>query len=343
MKVELWGTFSVRDHLRERPFVAEVLLYDRLMIPRPTTLKEEEPGPGEEDEVTRWRRQGWQPERLRELLDILGEGDLAVELPWGKLVRKDWYDLYHGSGLEQIGARRTEVAESAKREVEMAKWAAPDQAPFVATGGLIASYVANEAQNDVARRVVALAKTPGVPIEPVIAYSSYTDFHGEQALQPAASPLPPEALRPYAMFGWEFFVPEDANKSDHALLRDAIKLASRPDFRETRQSFHGWLKQMHDGAVDPATAREELLRMLEEYRSIVRGSGLRTAVRYAAKAAPVLAPLAGLLGAEVGMGVGVAVGGAALTVDWLVPKSKSDERVRPAALVYEATRFFGKK
>src|SRR2546426_7906676 len=56
-----------------------------------------------------WRRQGWQPERLRELLDILGEGDLAVELPWGKLVRKDWYDLYHGSGLERSEEHTSEL------------------------------------------------------------------------------------------------------------------------------------------------------------------------------------------------------------------------------------------
>jgi hypothetical protein len=36
-RIELWGTFSVKDHLRERAFVAEVLLYDRLVIPRPPT------------------------------------------------------------------------------------------------------------------------------------------------------------------------------------------------------------------------------------------------------------------------------------------------------------------
>lgn len=35
MPRELWGTFSVADHLRERAFVAEILLYDRLVIPVP--------------------------------------------------------------------------------------------------------------------------------------------------------------------------------------------------------------------------------------------------------------------------------------------------------------------
>ena len=33
MSTEVWGTFSVQDHLAERAFIADVLLYDRLVIP----------------------------------------------------------------------------------------------------------------------------------------------------------------------------------------------------------------------------------------------------------------------------------------------------------------------
>jgi hypothetical protein len=40
MAIELWGTFSVRDHLVDRAFVADVLLYDRLVLP---TLPEQTP------------------------------------------------------------------------------------------------------------------------------------------------------------------------------------------------------------------------------------------------------------------------------------------------------------
>ncbi len=43
--VSLWGTFSVVDHLRRRPFVADVLLYDRLVVPVPDG----------DEEVKRWR------------------------------------------------------------------------------------------------------------------------------------------------------------------------------------------------------------------------------------------------------------------------------------------------
>lgn len=342
MKTELWGTFSVRDHLRKRPFVTEVLLYDHLMIPRPPTPEEEELEPGEKTQGRGWPEE-WEPNKLRELLNILREEDLAVELPWGKQARQDWSKLYHGHNLDDLGAKRTEVVEAAKHEIEMAKLNAPDQAAFIATGGLIALYITNAVHNDVARRLVTLTRKPGVEIEPVIAYGSYENFRQEQRLRPADTKPPADSLCPYALFGWEFFVPDDTDKSDHDLLRAAVKLASRTEFRETRQSFHGWLKKMHDGSHDPEAARTEMLKMLKDYRDFVSGSGIKTTVRYVAKVAPVLAPLAALLGDVTGIGVGMAVGGASLLVERLLPEKAPDDRVRPAALVYDARRFFGKK
>lgn len=49
MSRERWGTFSVKDHQRKRAFVAETLLYDRLIIPYP-------PNP---EERKRWSEQKW--------------------------------------------------------------------------------------------------------------------------------------------------------------------------------------------------------------------------------------------------------------------------------------------
>lgn len=343
MQTELWGTFSVRDHLRKRPFVTEVLLYDRLMIPRPPTPEEEPLEPDVDEEGAKWP-EDWKPQQLRELLNILQEEDLAVELPWGKLARQDWSKLYHGQNLDDLGAKRTELAVAAKHEIEMAKMNTPDQAPYLATGGLIAMYITNAVHNDVAQHLVTLTRKPGVEIEPVIAYGSYQDFKQEQGLRRAEPKRAPDDLRPYALFGWEFFVPEDTEKTDHDLLRAAVNLASRKDFRETRQSFHGWLKKMHDGSHDPEAARQEMLKMLKEYRDFARGAGIKTAVRYAAKVVPVVAPLAGLVVGDVAnIGAGVVAGGASLMVEWLLPKRAADDRIRPAALVCEARRFFGKK
>ena len=79
MAFETWGTFSVADHLEEKAFVADVLLYDRLVLPVPDSKERE-----------RWETLGRQPEVLDRKLRILEEashsrrpGPLLVErLPW---------------------------------------------------------------------------------------------------------------------------------------------------------------------------------------------------------------------------------------------------------------------
>jgi hypothetical protein len=69
---EIWGTFSVKDHCHKRPFIADLMLYDRLVIPIPPK--------GDADEYERWRTNNWKPARLNACLDRLG--DLAVTVPW---------------------------------------------------------------------------------------------------------------------------------------------------------------------------------------------------------------------------------------------------------------------
>ena len=60
---EMWGTFSVDDHLRRRAFVAEMVLYDRLVVPVPPT--------DDGEELRAWRDRGWEPERAKETVDLL--------------------------------------------------------------------------------------------------------------------------------------------------------------------------------------------------------------------------------------------------------------------------------
>jgi len=72
MSHELWGTYSVKDHCEPKAFVADIMLYDRLVIPFPP----------DEDERHRWARpeNNWNPGLLEEQLKILG--DQARPIPW---------------------------------------------------------------------------------------------------------------------------------------------------------------------------------------------------------------------------------------------------------------------
>ncbi|HEX2746014.1 MAG TPA: hypothetical protein VHN16_16650 [Streptosporangiaceae bacterium] len=49
MTRQIWGCYSVADHLERRAFVADLLLYDRLVVPTPSA-----------DDLDRWDKQ-WDP------------------------------------------------------------------------------------------------------------------------------------------------------------------------------------------------------------------------------------------------------------------------------------------
>lgn len=85
---ELWGTFSVQDHGRPGAFVAEVLLFDKLVIPVPATARD---GLGPADalrEIEHWKASGWNPRRQQQLLAILG--DRAQPIPWSAGLQAQW-------------------------------------------------------------------------------------------------------------------------------------------------------------------------------------------------------------------------------------------------------------
>jgi hypothetical protein len=71
---ELSGTFAVDDHLRQRAFVAETVLFDRLIVPRPP--------PDDEEQYAEWVAAGWRPKELEEKLAALE--DLAIGVPHGR-------------------------------------------------------------------------------------------------------------------------------------------------------------------------------------------------------------------------------------------------------------------
>ncbi|MDJ0631397.1 MAG: hypothetical protein QNJ44_24305 [Rhodobacter sp.] len=78
---EYWATYSVKDHLEERAFVADVMLYDRIVVPHPPDDKER----------ARWAGNGWDPDRLDNLLEIIGP-DRSRKIPWDDNHKQEWQD-----------------------------------------------------------------------------------------------------------------------------------------------------------------------------------------------------------------------------------------------------------
>ena len=91
MGKQVWGTFSVKDHCDPSAFVAEVMLYDRLVIPIP-------PDAGER---ARWESERWNPARLDTILEILG--DRAYPVTWDASRQTSWRNRYEAG--KSVAAR----------------------------------------------------------------------------------------------------------------------------------------------------------------------------------------------------------------------------------------------
>ncbi|MEM9472432.1 MAG: hypothetical protein AAGA00_10750 [Pseudomonadota bacterium] len=78
---EYWATYSVKDHLAARAFVADVMLYDRVVVPHPPN----------DVERANWAKEGWDPDRLDHLLEIIGP-DRSRAIPWDDHQKQAWQD-----------------------------------------------------------------------------------------------------------------------------------------------------------------------------------------------------------------------------------------------------------
>jgi hypothetical protein len=91
MPIERWATFAVNDHLQDNSFVADVLLYDKLVVPYPP--------PDDSEELKRWQVEEWSPAWLDSLREILG--DLVEPVPWNEYRRSQFSDRWKSA--EQAG------------------------------------------------------------------------------------------------------------------------------------------------------------------------------------------------------------------------------------------------
>lgn len=82
MSIERWGAFSVVDHKDARKLAADVLLYDRLVLPTPPAWDRE-----------RWFNEKWDPEGLERRIAQLG--DAAIPATWDLGRQKQWEEKFH--------------------------------------------------------------------------------------------------------------------------------------------------------------------------------------------------------------------------------------------------------
>jgi len=321
---ELCATFSVKDHTYPGAFIAEVLLYDRLIIP---VIATEANGLTKEQarkEWDRWKssKKGWDPARQKQLVGILKNKlqDRVIEVPWTPVLQAEWKakrnDPTHDApeSLEKLVARRLD---NARRD------------GYFLTGDILQQFAP------------AMAKTV-VAVSP---FRSLKDLETRASVRPVGGgvgvePLPAASLM--TVLGFELFVPGDPDRNDFDLLSEAAEVASDPAYRTKRTALYLWqqrfIAQGKTDAVSIKTALKEMRGLVTDLRKETGWKWLKHVFTFFKGGADV-AKIAHPVAAEVG-GTLLSIG--AYAVDQALGGGEVDALGKPAAaLVMDAQKRIG--
>jgi hypothetical protein len=310
MPFQTWGTFSVTDHLGPRAFVADVVLYDRLVIPVPDV-----------EERKRWTDLGRRPDVLDRKLRILEE---LAESPEDSLVQRlNWTSKFRNFLDTAYQYERDEA-----RDTTNPAWAAA-----------LDRYVLVDAMRS---GTLGEVSTPEI----VPAYTSYRALNRDFKLRtvPAERVARPDD-RLVGVIGWEFFVPEDSALDDDSLLKQAVRLVQDDGFRAAREKFHEFRREATRLNASPEQFLEELEGKLLAYqKATARAAGARVKTT-TLRAFELVAASVGLAAAIASMPP-VTIAAAALTlagvgVDIGWRNQEPGEAPKAVAMFHDARGHFG--
>ena len=324
---QLWGTFSVVDHLRPDAFVSDVLVYNRLVVPVPP-----------DDAVDAWEQARWEPGRQRTILDILRDGDQrrVEEIPWGPERREEYQ--------AQISHMKSDLAAGVAFDVAMIQSfqpVGPGTREQLATRMALVDY--RSEQRDVAK----IAGIPPSPVDIVAAYGNQQEFISDTGAEPTDDSASPGDL--LGAFALPFAVPADVGGADLDTLKRAVEYANQPQVQQYRQAFHRWRNRMVREGKSPVDAAKDLQHEINAYASWARSRGHAQIIRRACVVAGVGVGLAAALLPVVGLPIAAAAtGAAAVGTPFLGPAAtrlfygrlKAFDAARsPGALFWEAQHF----
>ena len=336
---EMWGTFAVDDHRRQKAFVAETILFDRLVIPVP---------PDEDDaRLQKWEKEGWDPRKLSEIVKRLE--DLAVPLPWGEAREAEWRTAYDERFPKRKAEQRFRLAENVKFDVAVVREAdSPSRimSRFVLVNALNPAY-----DTLIYEQMSRLELNPADTPEVMIGYGSFSNFQRDIPLhigphQPGATHTGSDSkakLDANLLARWNFLVPDDTGLTNEHLLSKAVKLSRHSEFRDSRREFHSWRRKLlkHRATVEQATA--EMERCLKVYTGIIAKRKRRNAVRTALQVLAATVPLADFAVDHLGSVSAVAFGVGSIVADQLLQEPTLGTREKCGALVYDSRKAFGWK
>lgn len=262
MNRQRWGTFSVRDHLVRNAYVADVLLYDRLVIPYPPNTEER----------NRWFERGWQPDLQEKKLQILG--DLGYATPWDDQ-KKDYYFQKRRNAFNRDVAFDLANVQAAIRD---------KMDPYYMTRIVLAQEGLPPIPDSVSK-VWAMAAYPAMNY-----YADDRHLRTEEDRREVLNML----------ISNRFLVPDDSAIDPDDLLKEAIQLASKDETRKKREALYKWQDTIIEEQIPPDEAIREMEDLLEQYNKVLRNAKTKMVYKYSFLAIEVGLGLAGTtLGAPI--------------------------------------------
>ena len=316
---ELWGTFSVRDHCRRGAFIAEVLLYDQLVLPVVSTADDFEREAQQKgvkvdaaklarQEWERWTKAGWDPARQTLLTIILKNKDRVALIPWTLDRQTEWKAKM---AAEFSNARRN---------------------GFFMTGSVLQRFAP------------VMAKT-------IVAVSQYHDLDelrksgGIRQLVPH-EPLQASAL--LAVLGHELLLPGDPDEDNFRYLEEALDISSDPMYRERRRNLFEWQQQfVREGVTDAPSIKAAIDHMKALVNDIRTANERQKRWRWAKRffnflgVSAKVAALGGPATACYAAGGGAIASFGAFVVDEATPKARVEAGMAAATLVLDAQTKLG--
>jgi hypothetical protein len=238
---ELCATFSVKDHTLPGAFIAEVLLYDRLIIPIPPRIRDGVTKEEADQEWNRWKSKGWDPARQTQLIAILKhnlEDDRIIEAPWTSHLQTEW--------RKSMTKPDKDIPETLHAAVEADLNHARHHG-YVLTGHILQQFAP------------AMAKT----VVAVSTFRSLKDLMQRTPIQ-RAPPKRVDAQSLMAVLGFELFVPNDSDSNDFDLLSEAAAVAADATYRRKRTALYLWQQQfIRNGLTDELSVKTAVNRMGE--------------------------------------------------------------------------------
>src|SRR5262249_21080359 len=288
------------NSVNDAPFVSDVLLYDRLIIPvaDPTDPTAEE----------FWSK--FQPDEQRSCLDILNvktddKDGLALTVPWGTAKRDRFMNR-----MSTAAALASQLRE-------------PDRPyyldPFEVTKQLIKDEF-----------------LPALPkgVSKAWTVAAYTSAEAYAEDNPAG-----RRQRLAAVISHRFLTPA-AKDPNHDLLKRAVDLATTDTFRRKRAAFYEWQEGIVENEVSDEKAVEEMEGVLEGFNEATTKAFNNVVARYAFTVIPIALTMTGaiLAGAPVALGLAGAGGIVQLARFWKFDRKPVIEAgdLDSAAMIHDA-------